>query len=45
MHYPETQMSRVTKNQRNAFATSMNPDQPAHSRSLISIHAVRYQFI
>jgi hypothetical protein len=23
----------------------MDPDQPAHSRSLIRIHAVRYQFL
>jgi hypothetical protein len=29
------------KNQHNAFATSMNPDQSAHPRSLIRIHAVR----
>jgi hypothetical protein len=32
------------KNQHSAFATSMDPDQPAHLRSLIRIHAVRYQF-
>jgi hypothetical protein len=31
------------QNQRNAFATSMNPDQPAHPRILIRIHAVRLQ--
>jgi hypothetical protein len=28
------------QNQRNAFATSMDPDQPVHQRSLIRIHAV-----
>jgi hypothetical protein len=33
------------QNQRNAFATSMDPDQPAHPHSLIKIHAVRYQFL
>jgi hypothetical protein len=27
--------------QHSAFATSMDPDQPAHARSLIRIHAVR----
>jgi hypothetical protein len=27
------------------FATSMAPDQPAHPRSLIRFHAVRYQFL
>jgi hypothetical protein len=31
------------QNQGNAFATSKDPDQPAHSRSLIGIHAVRLQ--
>jgi hypothetical protein len=31
------------QNQHNAFATSMNPDQPAHPCSLIRIHAVRLQ--
>jgi hypothetical protein len=29
------------QNQHSAFATSMDPDQPAHPRSLIRIHAVR----
>jgi hypothetical protein len=29
------------QNQHNGFATSMDPDQPAHPRSLIRIHAVR----
>jgi hypothetical protein len=29
------------QNQHNAFATSMDPDQGAHPRSLIRIHAVR----
>jgi hypothetical protein len=29
------------QNQHNGFATSMDPDQPAHLRSLIRIHAVR----
>jgi hypothetical protein len=29
------------QNQHNAVATSMDPDQPAHPRSLIRIHAVR----
>jgi hypothetical protein len=39
-------MSRaMTKTQHNGFATSMDPDQPAHPRSLIKIHAVRYQFL
>jgi hypothetical protein len=32
-------MSR--QNQHSAFATSTDPDQPAHPRSLIRIHAVR----
>jgi hypothetical protein len=27
------------------FAASMEPDQPAHPLSLITIHAVRYQFL
>jgi hypothetical protein len=31
------------QNQHSAFATSMDPDQPAHPRSLIRIHAVRLQ--
>jgi hypothetical protein len=31
------------QNQRNSFATSMDPDQPAHPHSLIRIHAVRLQ--
>jgi hypothetical protein len=31
------------QNQHYAFATSMDPDQPAHPRSLIRIHAVRLQ--
>jgi hypothetical protein len=34
-------MSRVMTNQHNGFATSMDPDQPAHPRSLIKIHVVR----
>jgi hypothetical protein len=29
------------QNQHSAFATSMDPDQPAHPRSLIRIHDVR----
>jgi hypothetical protein len=29
------------QNQHSAFATSMDPDQPAHPCSLIRIHAVR----
>jgi hypothetical protein len=29
------------QNQHNGFATSMDPDQPAHPPSLIRIHAVR----
>jgi hypothetical protein len=33
------------QNQPNGFATSMDPDQPAHPCSLIRIHAVRYQFL
>jgi hypothetical protein len=36
-------MSRAMTNQHNAFATSMDPDQPAHPRSLIRIHAVGLQ--
>jgi hypothetical protein len=36
-------LSRVMTNQHNGFATSMDPDQPAHSRSLIRIHDVRLQ--
>jgi hypothetical protein len=31
------------QNQHSVFATSMDPDQPAHLRSLIRIHAVRLQ--
>jgi hypothetical protein len=31
------------QNQHNGSATSMDPDQPAHPRSLIRIHAVRLQ--
>jgi hypothetical protein len=31
------------QNQHSAFAISMDPDQPAHPRSLIRIHAVRFQ--
>jgi hypothetical protein len=34
---------RHDKNQHNGFATSMDPDQPAHPPSLIRIHAVRLQ--
>jgi hypothetical protein len=33
------------QNQHNGFATSMDPDQPAHLGSLIKIHAVRYRFL
>jgi cytosine/uracil/thiamine/allantoin permease len=33
------------QNQHRAFATSMDPDQPAHLRSLIRIHACCYQFL
>jgi hypothetical protein len=33
------------QNQHTAFAASMDPDQPAHPRNLIRIHAVRYQFL
>jgi hypothetical protein len=33
------------QNQHSSFATSMNPDQSVHPRSLIRIHAVRYQFL
>jgi hypothetical protein len=32
---------RHDKTNSNGFATSMDPDQPAHPRSLIRIHAVR----
>jgi hypothetical protein len=31
------------QNQQSAFATSMDPDQPAHPCTLIRIHAVRLQ--
>jgi hypothetical protein len=31
------------QNQRDAFATSMDSDQPAHQRSVIRIHVVRLQ--
>jgi hypothetical protein len=31
------------QNQHNGFATSMDPDQPAHLRSLIRTYAVRLQ--
>jgi hypothetical protein len=31
------------QNQHSAFPTSMDPDQPAHPRGLIRIHAVRLQ--
>jgi hypothetical protein len=31
------------QNQHSGLATSMNPDQPVHPRSLIRIHAVRLQ--
>jgi hypothetical protein len=31
------------QNQHNRFATSLDPDQPAHPRSLTRIHAVRIQ--
>jgi hypothetical protein len=33
------------QNQHNGFPTSIDPDQPEHPRSLIRIHAVRYQFL
>jgi hypothetical protein len=33
------------QNQQGWFATSMDPDQPAHPHSLIRFHAVRYQFL
>jgi hypothetical protein len=33
------------QNQHSAFATSMDPDQPAHPHSLIRIHVVRNQFL
>jgi hypothetical protein len=35
-------MSRVTTKQHNDFATSMDPDPPAHPGSLIRIHSVRF---
>jgi hypothetical protein len=31
------------QNQHSAFSTSIDPDQPAHPRSMIRIHAVRLQ--
>jgi hypothetical protein len=36
-------MSRTMPKQHKGFATSMDPDQPAHPHSLIRIHAVRLQ--
>jgi hypothetical protein len=36
---------RHDQNQHSGFATSMDPDQPAHPRSLIRIHTVRCQFL
>jgi hypothetical protein len=33
------------QHQQNGFATGIDPDQPAHTRSLIRINAVRYQFV
>jgi hypothetical protein len=41
--YIEISVSR--QNQHSGFATSMDPDLPAHPHSLIKIHAVRYQFL
>jgi hypothetical protein len=41
----ETLWAVSWQNQRNAFANSMDPDQPTHPRSLIRIHAVRLQTI
>jgi hypothetical protein len=45
MVYPTLLVSTGRKhyNQRNAFATSIDPDQPAHPRSLVRIHAVRLE--
>jgi hypothetical protein len=41
--YAEINEPRHDKNKHNGFATSMDPYQPAHPRSLITIHAVRYK--
>jgi hypothetical protein len=41
MRYRKWPMS--WQNQHNGFATSMDPEQPAHPSSLIRIHAVRLQ--
>jgi hypothetical protein len=38
-------VSRQNQHTSKGFATSMDPDQPAHPCSLIRIHAVCYQFL
>jgi hypothetical protein len=43
--FPENAVHYYDKNQHIGFATSMDPDQPTHPRSLIRIPAVRYQFL
>jgi hypothetical protein len=40
----ETIWAAPWQNQHNGCATNMDPDQHARPRSLIRIHAVRYQF-
>jgi hypothetical protein len=45
IYFEKKKRAASRQNQHNGFATSMDPDQPAHPRSLISIHAVRYQFL
>jgi hypothetical protein len=43
--HTETKWAAPWQNQHSAFAANMNPDKPVHPRSLIRIHAVRYQFL
>jgi hypothetical protein len=43
--FQEMKLSASRQNQHSAFAASMDPDQPAHPRSLIRVYAVRYQFL
>jgi hypothetical protein len=43
LNYEAEILAASLQNQHNEFATSMDPDQPAHPRSLIRINAVRLQ--
>jgi hypothetical protein len=43
--YARNKWAASWQHQHSGFATSMDPDQPAHPRSLIRIHDVRYQFL